>query len=84
MKLIYALLFTALTVDIAYAQPPAPPFEPYTVTEQMHQALFDHLYRNVPQIYADPIRQALAQWEQQAQQRKATEAKKGSEKENKK
>ena len=75
-SLVYALavavVFSALSAANAQ-QPPQPPFESYTINAQEHQALLNYL-GDVPSKYANPIISQLMQMEQQAQQKKVTEA----------
>lgn len=63
-----AVLFLALSVP-AQAQT-APPFEPYTITEQDQKNILI-LLGEIPAKYANPIINAFAQREVQAQQEKA-------------
>jgi hypothetical protein len=77
MKRLGLACASLLVASSAYAQqPPAPPpFEPYVVTQEQHQSLLEFLYKQVPGQYADPIRNALMQFEQNAQQQKQARAK---------
>jgi hypothetical protein len=64
-----AILFLLIAGSSAQAQT-APPFEPYTVTAQEHQAILGYL-GDVPSKYANPLIQQLMQMEQLAQQKKS-------------
>ena len=70
----FSVSFVVAVVYVANAQqPPQPPFEPYTITAQEHQAIINFL-GDVPSKYANPILNQLGQLEQQAQQKKSIEA----------
>jgi hypothetical protein len=71
MRFYWTAILFALLVGSAQAQT-APPFEPYTVTAQEHQAILNYL-GDVPSRYAIPIINQLMQMEQQAQQKKTAE-----------
>lgn len=78
MKTIILAVLLALAAVPSLAQT-APPFEPYTVTMQEHQAMLNYL-GDVPAKYANPVINQLIQMEQAAQQKKAAdEAKKKAE-----
>jgi hypothetical protein len=69
------LRFCTIAIAIAFMMLPAlaqqqSSFEPYTITEQGHQALLFYL-GDVPAKYANPIINQLVQMEQQAMQKRA-------------
>lgn len=68
-KLVFVFL---LVPTAAYGQAA---FEPYTVSEQQHQAIVNYL-GDIPAKYANPLLSTLAQMEQAAQQKKTEELKK--------